>query len=58
MSSTRCRGENDNSVSWRGREESGEEVRFKLGLGFAMLNEGKWKTRGVKKRGRTEEKGV
>lgn len=33
-------------------------MRFKLGLGFAMLNEGKWKTRGVKKRGRTEEKGV
>lgn len=32
----------------RGRKESGEEMRFKLGLGFAVLSEGKRKTRGVK----------
>lgn len=25
----------------RGRKESGEEMRFKLGLGFAVLSEGK-----------------
>lgn len=45
MSSTRCRGEKDNSVRQRGREESGEETRFKLGLGFAVLSEGRRKTR-------------
>lgn len=39
VSSTKCRGENDNSVSWTGRKESGEEMRFKLDLGFA------WKMR-------------
>lgn len=43
VSSTRCRGKDDNSARQRGRKGSGEEMRFQLGLGCAAGKEGKRK---------------